>query len=311
MVVGFLGTLIGLERAVALEKWWPYGVPLFAALSILFILAGIPLEFGALSALLGSIIMSLVFIALYRQAPSPHFVTMALSGAAWSAGNCLWLAGFPVYSVAPWWVGFLVLMIAGERLELSRIIQPSLARRVLFHLCIAIIVAGLIYSLFSFYLGVRVGGIGLLALSLWLMRHDIAWRTIRQAGLSRFMAVCLLAGYFWLAVGGLLWFVYAGQFVAGLRYDAMLHAIFLGFVLSMIFAHAPVILPLITGVVLPYQPMFYGHVVLLHASLLLRITADMMLWRAGQQWGGVLNVAAVLLFLINNVYTAQIASRAH
>jgi hypothetical protein len=31
MVVGFLATLIGLERAVALDRLWPYGAAWFAA----------------------------------------------------------------------------------------------------------------------------------------------------------------------------------------------------------------------------------------------------------------------------------------
>ena len=44
-------------------------------------------------------------------------------------GNGLWLAGRPIYAVVPWWVGFLVLTIAGERLELSRVLRPS--RRVI------------------------------------------------------------------------------------------------------------------------------------------------------------------------------------
>jgi hypothetical protein len=65
------------------------------------------------------------------------------------------------------------------------------------------------------------------------------------------MAVCLIAGYVWLAVGGILWLLFAQLFGAGPRYDAMLHSIFLGFVFSMIFAHAPIILPTITGLSLP------------------------------------------------------------
>jgi hypothetical protein len=58
----------------------------------------------------------------------------------------------------------------------------------------------------------------------------------------------LIAGYFWLAAGGLLWILFAQFFSTGPYYDAMLHAIFLGFVFSMIFADAPIILPTITGV---------------------------------------------------------------
>jgi hypothetical protein len=305
MVVGFLGTLIGLERAVAMGYLWPYGAPLFTVLSVLSVLAGAPLELGAILAAIGSLIMLFVFIALYRQSPSAHFVTMALSSAAWVVGNCLWLLGFWLYSVVPWWIGFLVLMIAGERLELSRVMQPSAVTRALFHACTVIVLSGLLYSTVHFPEGIRVAGIGLAALSLWLMRHDVVRRTIREPGLRRFMALCLLTGYFWLAAGGLLWVLFAREFVAGLSYDAMLHSIFLGFVFAMIFAHAPVILPSITGIALPYHPRFYVHLVLLDASLLLRVGGDMTLWVPGQQWGGMLNVLAVLLFLINNIYAAR------
>jgi hypothetical protein len=35
------------------------------------------------------------------------------------------------------------------------------------------------------------------------------------------MAVCLIAGYFWLAAGGILWLLFAQFFSAGPRYDAM------------------------------------------------------------------------------------------
>src|SRR3970040_2066132 len=53
MVVGFLGTLIGLERAVALERLWPYGAALLAGGSVLTILSGFPPKFGAALALGG------------------------------------------------------------------------------------------------------------------------------------------------------------------------------------------------------------------------------------------------------------------
>jgi hypothetical protein len=305
MVVGFLGTLIGLERAVAMGRLWPYGVPLFAALGILSVLAGLPIELGATLAVFASSIMVFVFGVLYRQAPAAHFVTMSFSSAAWLAGNCLWLAGLPLYTVVPWWVGFLVLMIAGERLELSRVMRPGLGTRALFHACTAVIIAGLVYSMFDFYIGIRLAGMGWSAQALWLMRHDIAWRTVHQPGLPRFMAISLLIGYFWLAIGGLLWFALAHQFTAGPRYDAMLHSIFLGFVFSMIFAHAPVIFPSITAIALPFHRIFYVHLILLHASLLLRIGGDLSLSLTAQRWGGLLNVAAILLFLVNNVSAAK------
>ena len=308
MVVGFLGTLIGLERAVALARIWPYGAPLFAGLGALSALAGLPISVGASLAVTGSFLLTLVFISLYRQSPGAHFVVMGLGSVAWLVGNCLWLAGSPLYLAVVWWTGFLVLMIAGERLQLSRVMQRSRRVLLIFHLSTAMALAGLIVALFEFQAGVRVAGIAWLMLGLWLLRYDIAWRTLQEANLPRYMAICLLSGYVWLCVGGLLWLVFNRFSSAGLSYDAMLHSIFLGFVFSMIFAHAPVIFPSITGVALPFRQLFYAHLVLLHLSLLLRVGGDVALWIPARRWGGLLNILAVMVFVINNMSAAKMAT---
>jgi hypothetical protein len=100
-----------------------------------------------------------------------------------------------------------------------------------------------------------------------------------------------------MALGGLLWVLDAPLFVGGMAYDAMLHTLFLGFVFSMIFGHAPIILPAVVNLPVNYTPRFYIHLALLHASLLLRIVGDLTLTPALQHWGGLLNVCAVVLFL--------------
>ena len=309
MVVGFLGTLIGLERAAALGRVWPYGAPLLSGLAALSALAGLPAQASAGLAIAASIFLIGVFVSLHRQSPSTPFVIMGLSGAAWLGGNCLWLVGFPLYSATLWWACFLVLMIAGERLELSRIVRPPRQIRLLFYGSVALVWIGLGLSLLEFRAGVGVTGTGLMALAFWLVRYDMVWRTIHQPGLPRFMATCLLSGYLWLALGGFFWLLFAQFFAAGPRYDAMLHSIFLGFVFSMIFAHAPIILPSITGLALPFANHFYLHWALLHLSLALRIVGDIMLCIPGQKWGGLLNAAAVLLFLINNVCAVKTGLR--
>ena len=301
MVVGFLGILIGLERAVALGQVWSYGIPVLSAVGALSALVGLPAQLSAAPAVVASLLLVAVFVALYRQYPSEHFVIMGLSAVAWSVGNALWFMEASGFVFVPWWVGFLVLMIAGERLELSRLRRPSVTIRAIFHASVAIIIMGLIFSMLEFHSGVRIAGLGLLAVALWLLRYDLAWHSAQQAGLPRYMAVCLIAGYFWLAAGGILWLLFAQFFSAGPRYDAMLHSIFLGFVFSMIFAHAPIILPTITGLSLPFQKVFYLHAGLLHLSLLLRIVGDLGLWLWLQQWAGLVNALTVLLFLINNV----------
>ena len=300
MVSGFLGTLIGLERAVALKWGWAFGAPLFGALSVLALLFNLPAP-AALAASAGGLFLTAVFVLLYRQHPANFLATMGTGAFLWLIGNFLWLAALPINEVVPWWIGFLVLTIAGERLELSRLLRLSRCDSVKFTLACGLFCAGLAVSLLDLSAGVWLGGAGLVALSFWLLRYDIAWRNIRQQGLPRFMGASLLTGYAWLAVAGAFWMGFAGDFVAGPRYDAMLHAIFLGFAFSMIFAHAPIIFPSITGMSMPFQPAFYAHLLLLHLSLLLRVGGDLSGSEPAQQWGGLLNGAAILIFLANNV----------
>ena len=303
MITGFLGTLIGLERAVALDRYWPYGVPIFTALATLAMIAGFA-PIGALFAAMGSLLLTAVFVSLYRRYPSAHFITMTLSAVSWFLSNLLWLRGAPLYEIAPWWTGFLVLMIAGERLELSRVLQLSYRSRILFFVANGLVFFGFGLSLVAMESAIRLSGLGIVSLSLWLVRYDIAWRNAGRSGLPRFMAVALLLGYFWLGFGGFLWTVYADSFTAGPEYDAMLHAIFVGFVFSMIFAHAPIIFPSVTGIMIPFSSSFYFHLALLHVSLVLRIFGDFQETVALRQWGGLFNVGAIFLFLANNIWSA-------
>ena len=85
----------------------------------------------------------------------------------------------------------------------------------------------------------------------------------------------------------------------GALYDAQLHAVFLGFVFSMIFAHAPIVLPALTGLTLGYRRRFYTHLVLLHASLAIRVAGDLLFSLPLRQWGGLINGVAILLFMLN------------
>jgi hypothetical protein len=180
---------------------------------------------------------------------------------------------------------------------LGRVLLHRLRVRQLFVGIVALFVAGLLLSLVAFDVGLRLAGVALIALGVWLLRYDIARCTIRQKGLTRFIAACLLPGYVWLMVGGLFWLMYGGQYMAGPYYSVMLHTLFLGFVFSMIFGHAPIIIPALLGVQISYSPLFYFHLVLLHLSLALRVGSDLLLWLPGRRWGGLLNMVVVLLFM--------------
>jgi hypothetical protein len=221
------------------------------------------------------------------------------------AGNLLWLVERPIYIAVPWWLAFLVLTIAGERLELARVRAMTRAALVSLLAFLAVVAAGLVVSLAALPAGIRLSGLGLLGLGAWLLTFDLARRTVRQTGLTRFIALCLLPGYAWLAFAGLTWMIWAERFSAGPWYDAMLHAITLGFIFSMIFGHAPLIFPAVTGRPLPYHAYFYSHVVLLHTALLLRVFGDLASQPTLRQWGGMLNAVAILLFVGNTIWAMR------
>jgi hypothetical protein len=198
-------------------------------------------------------------------------------------------------------MGFLVLTIAGERLELSRFLPPSPVARRVFTMLVALLLGGAVVSTFAPSAGTVLLGATLLGLALWLMRQDVARRAVKGIGLTRFIAVCLLSGYVWLAVAGLSILVSGGLGYGGAAYDAALHAVLLGFVFAMVFGHAPIIFPAVLRVTVPYSPYFYAPLALLHASLLLRLAGDWMLLPEWRAWGGVLNGVALLVFVLATV----------
>jgi hypothetical protein len=297
MVSGFLGTVIGLERAVALGRRWAYSGPLLSGLGGAAILLGLPQTAGATAITFGSGVLLAGSLLIVRRQRELFTVTLALGAANWLAGNLLWLAGMPVAAVVALWVNFLVLTIAGERLELSRFLPPSSGAKHAFTLIVALLLVG--GSVAWAPGGYLPYGIGLLGLALWLLRQDIARRTVKQEGLTRFIAVCLLSGYAWLAFGGVMLLSAGG--LAGTAYDAVLHAILLGFVFSMVFGHAPVIFPSVVRVKMPYHWTFYVPLLALHASVIMRIGGDMLALPQYRSLGGLLNAAALVLFIASTV----------
>lgn len=303
MVSGFVGTVIGIERAVALGKPWGYAAPFFTALGAVALLANGETA-GIAFLLMGSSWLLTIYLVILRKQFEMFNVTMALGALAWLVGNALWISGNPVHGFVLWWAGFLVLTIAGERLELSRFMEPSRPARMMFSASLGLLLAGLVLSSLAPEQGIKLAGIGMLAVALWLARYDIARRTVLQQGLTRFVAVCLLLGYFWLGFGGILLSLQAGL-TPGNEYDAVLHSIFLGFAFSMIFGHAPIIFPAVLRLAVPYRPAFYLHLALLHLSLALRVVSDIGYMESLRMWGGLLNALALAAFLANTVLSIR------
>lgn len=301
MVSGFFGLLIALERAVADGRSPAYLVPGMAAAGALALIAGAASVGAAVVTLASAGLLVLALAALRRQR-ALFTVTMAFGAAAWLAGNALWASSGVPADAVPCWILFLVLTIAAERLELSRLLQPSAARLALFLAPLAaLLAAAALLSAASgddaLLLGRILFGAGLLLLAAWLLRNDVARRTLRLGGLPRFAAASLLCGYAWLALAGAM--ALLPERLAPLyARDAFLHAIFVGFVLSMVFAHAPIILPAVLKIAVPFRAVLYAPLALLQASLALRIAGDFAAADAPRSWGGALNAAALLLYAL-------------
>ena len=304
MVGGFFGVVIALERAVAIGRYWAYVAPLAGGVATIALVAGASAA-GAWLLAAASTVLVVASIDVVRRQPALFTLTLAVGAACWLVGNVMWALGAAVFDVVGWWLAFLILTIAGERLELSRFLPPSpSARRVFIGIVVAII-AGLVVGRTS--AGATLFAAGLLALAGWLLKQDIARRTVRKRGLTRYIAVCLLSGYGWLAIGASTMLI--GGFAPGTRgYDAALHAIALGFVFSMVFGHAPIIFPAVLRVAVPYHPAFYVPLVLLQGSLAVRLAGD-----AGGRFdwtraGGALNAVALAAFIIG-IVTAVLRAR--
>lgn len=297
MVSAFLGTVIGLERAVALDKKAAYLVPLLSALGGVLLITGLSWIGAEYLLALAAAGLVVLFGLIVRQHTAIYTLTMAIGSLAWLVGNLLLVAGRPIYAVTPWWLAFLVLTIAGERLELSRVLRLSGRTIRWFVMATIIFLAGVVWSAFNYDAGTRLTALGMISLAVWLMIFDIARRNLRHRELTRFIAYSLFGGYIWLGVGGLLGAIYGGV-PAGPIYDAILHSVFLGFVFAMIFGHAPLIFPSVLKRPMAYLPSFYLPLIFLHLSLVMRISGDLLNNVPLRQWGSLLNGITLLLFLL-------------
>ena len=139
MIAGFLGTLICLERAVAVGGRLAYIPPIATALGAVLVVARYGGWAGPFLITLGSAGLVLVMAALWKRHLTLYGATLVAGAAAWLGGNLLWLFGTPVPGVVIWWIGFMVLTIAGERLELSRLLRLSRDVQALFVACGALL----------------------------------------------------------------------------------------------------------------------------------------------------------------------------
>lgn len=295
-VLAFLGTLIALERAVgaaALGVRFAFAPAVLFALgagAVLFVPAAAPFVFTA-----AALALAALLAAGYRAARTLPAALEVLAAIVLSAANLRWALGGFYHEVVPGWAGFLLATIAAERMERARFATAA-ARPLARAAAAAGFALAAAAAVLPHPFSARAAGAAFLVLGAWILRHDPAVRAVRSpdAGYPFYAAALLSAGCLWLLAAGALWIGDAFHFVAGPRYDAMVHAFFLGFVFSMIFAHAPVVAGGVLGVPAAFHPVLWFAPLLLHSTLVLRLlgdySGDLFLRRLGA--GG--NAAAIL-----------------
>lgn len=321
MVFGFLGTAIALERAVALQSdrkrssKLAYLAPAASVAATIIALVQIVL-LGEGATRLGPAVawgiamagMCAMYVIVWRRQPMIAVLVQGMGALAGLGGVLLWGRGFEAAQIVPWWCAFLVLTIIGERLELARIAfaRGATESRILGE-ALALMVA-LVLSVYVPEVGYPILGAALIVLVLDTAGHDVARRTISSAGITRFMAACMLAGYGWALVAGGIW-VLRGPVYSGYGYDTVVHALTIGFALSMVLAHAPVIVPAIARRPLPYSPVMWAVWGCLQAGLLIRVVAGVRDAEGAWQFGGAIDVLSVLAFMITTVSLIVLSSR--
>ncbi len=293
MASGFFGTLISLERAVADGRIAALLAPALSAAGAILLLSGYA-EATAPLFLAAGLGLTLITGMAARKLPTLFTGLMTAASALWPLGTLFWMSGRTLPEVGYVWLGFLILTVVAERIELSRLLKPTFASRGLLVILVALFALAL--ALGQPWNGSVLLSVALAGIALWLLREDIALRTVRNRGFARFSALMLICGYGWLIVAAAsLSLLPPAETVYG--HDAAIHAIAVGFILSMVFAHAPIILPAVTGAPVRYVPILYAPAALLQLAIGLRITFDALEATERLHCPAWLTIAAIVIYV--------------
>lgn len=293
MVGGFLGTLILLEKVIPLKRKMLLLLPLANALGVLIAVPGL-FNTGLIFLIVGSVSLLAIFVSYLIKQPKELSMMMMVAGSLCQIIGHVMLATKQFYPLAfPWWMGFILLVIMGERIELSKFLPVKRQHKNILVFLSVLFFFGLIMPFHG--IGKYFSGVSLVLIALWLLRHDSISISIRKDGLTRFVGFTLMMGCCAL--------ILTGVFLISLpdlpfAYDAIVHTFFIGFAFSMIYAHGPIILPGVLGLsVKPYHAFLYVPVVLSLSSLIVRLLADLnFLSYSFRSWSGWISVISILLY---------------
>ena len=298
MVGSFLATLIFLERSVTFKNKWILLLPLVNGSSAVFFIYGNPFiaQILLIAGSTGFFVMCCYFILKFKEF---YYYFFLLGAFTLVSGNIILFKTNFYPNAVPWWTGFFLFTIVAERIELSRFLPLNALKRNSLTAILIIFLASLFLPFHSY--GKLVFAIALAFAGFWLLKYDMARLSLKIKGQHRYSAILLLTGFVWLIITAL-FFILGNELV--FFYDAALHSFFIGFVFSMIFSHAPIILPAIIKMPLKiYRPVLYLWFVLLQLTLITRVVAAINGNFELRQWSGMTNGVVILLFFVTIIIT--------
>lgn len=327
MVYGFLGSAIGLERAVAFRSGgpgkprWGFLAPAMGLLgSLLGIMVLVASALGAQSGVLriellagipwtlSMLALTAVYAAIWRRQASAEVLIQTLASLLGLVGAAGWVAGLDSAVLSPSWLLFLVLTIVGERVELARAAFSSVRLESGILGLSLLLVLMLPAQCMAPQVGYPLLGLSLALLLLVMAGHDVAKTTFRHGGLPGFMGTCMMSAYGWGLLAALIWMVAPldSQTYWG---DMALHALAIGFILTMVIAHVCMIVPSVIRRPLPFHPLLWVAWGFMQAGLLIRLLGTIRLFTPMWKVGNALNVVGMLAMMMTVVYLAACGKR--
>lgn len=294
MIGGFLGSLISLEKIIPLKKKLLLLIPLLSAVSVAFFM-GNQYEIAIILLISSSAGLCFAFAIYLTTERNRIYLLMLMGAVSWLIGNLLLLSTHFYPLAFPWWVAFILLIIAAERIELMKFLPIGKLNKNFFTCLVLLFPVGVLFPFHGN--GNLICGSSLAGASIWLLRFDLIGINMTKSGLSKYVATALLAGYIALFMTGIFFFTVVGKMMG---YDLLIHSFFIGFTFSMIFAHGPMILPGVLGIpnVKPYHNTLYVWLITLHVSWILRAVGDITMLFEMRKISGLITSFAIMGYFI-------------
>lgn len=292
MVPSFFAAVIALERAVEVGLRWRYAAPtlaLAAGFSWMLGRAGMAVVF----AIAASLVYLMVCLSAFWVRPSASRMLEMVGATSLLFGNVVFAATQTVPDVVAAWMVFLILTISAERYAVG---APGLTTRILYATGAAALTIGAAFWPWVPLVAARLFGGGSLLMAACELASDTGIRRPEQQPYARYMAWALVLANVWLVTAGI-FFLLAGSLTAGFDYDVGLHAVFLGFVFSMLIGHGPAVFPQLLGFSASFSRFLYAPLMMLQIGSAIRFGSGILQNHTARMWGGLLQGLAVILFL--------------